>query len=201
MNWNNISSSKYKIPIKFGIIYINDVFIDNPFIKLNKLISRYIIKLNNKLSFGPGDVFHSNPIVTAWLHIHPFYFAGKAITGAAEYGCCSIRLGKEDIIINSTKVIFYGEKRCNKSNKIKGATAYLFKTWKTNNIIRVLLGPGIEWYERGTDINNQYYFNNMYLHQCNFDEEKELWKFTLRTWPRNILLSEEDDYKKCRCFI
>ena len=200
LNWNNILESKYKIQIINGNIN-KTVMENNPFIKLNTDTTKYIFKSNYANIFGPGDIFHNNPIVTSFLHIHPFYFNGKAICGNKENGCCSIRIGLQDEIINSSKIYFYGEQQAKNYNILqnKGSTIYLFKSWKIGNKIRVLLGSNVKWYERGNDLNNQYYFNNMFLHECKFIENKKLWRFTLRTEPRNKQSIINNNYKECVC--
>ena len=194
-SWDNYKQ-KSKHKIEFGQID-KSILTNNPFILLNSNINDYILNLNNNSKFfQPGDIFHKNPLVTAWLNIHPFYYSGKAISGNKDTGCCSIRVGINDIIIDPSKIYFYGEKRANTDNilKVEGSTTYLFKSWKNNTNIRVLLSAGVEWNGRKNN-NNQYFFNYMFIHECKFNIEKRLWVFTLRTYPRYT----KNIYNHCSC--
>lgn len=191
LNWNCPGESTWNYQQTVGIIY-----------KPKENFQQYVLQVVNnwkdlilveiwEKTYGPGEEYHKNPLVTALLGIHYVFSAGKAIAGNSQIGICSIRCGPEDIIINSYYVIFWtGETDENLNASIISYTK--------QNIIRVLLGSNV-FYAGKKYLDSQYYFGNMFLHEIKKDNNK--WKWTLRGWPKSNDIDTKDYCSCCSFFF
>lgn len=179
LDWSNISASKVMDPnYQYSPFKIP---VNNPLVILNKL--EVLLPVSNWMRvIGPGDEIHPNHQATALLGVHLNYHSGNSLCGTKQKGCCCIRLGKEDILVDDNYVIFFMPDHANRNMEdLEGASGMFTTSFHKQNKIAVLL-DSCKDHPKRTLPSSQYYLNDFYIHF--YECLNGVWKVHLRTSQR-----------------